>query len=248
MQNNYVEELKNGKQIRIKYNKFIHDYVEDDSGWKEELWCYDSKLDLFKCYYPVSTYEEDFYTIHTEDSAKSFMDEAVRDKKYDEENVTNIMIEDCNIPNSLSVREAAIEKLKTMTDEEIKQRILLRDGDNLSKKYTAKYLRITMHDNDFWFSLTLVADMLYKIFNFEGRFPEEDELPLLKKYIQSLWFSLDNISDVMCWNKNSVSFKETAEKHFEPTLEFVDYLDIPEWDNDESVYIPMFEIGEIIRR
>lgn len=125
MQNNYVEELKNGKQIRIKYNKFIHDYVEDDSGWKEELWCYDSKLDLFKCYYPVSTYEKDFYTIHTEDSTESFMDEAVRDKKYDDENVTNIIIEDCNILNSFSVREAAIQKLKEMTDEEIKQRILL---------------------------------------------------------------------------------------------------------------------------
>ena len=60
MQNNYVEELKNGKQIRIKYNKFIHDWVEDDSGWMEELWCYDNKLDLFKCYYPTSTYKKDF--------------------------------------------------------------------------------------------------------------------------------------------------------------------------------------------
>ena len=125
LQNNYVEELKNGKQIRIKYNKLVHDWIEDDSGWMEELWCYDNKLDLFKCYYPTSTYEKDFYTIHTEDSTESFMDEAVRDKKYDDENVTNIIIEDCNIPNSFSVREAAIQKLKEMTDEEIKQRILL---------------------------------------------------------------------------------------------------------------------------
>ena len=250
--NYYIKALRNGKNIRIKYNKLVHDYVEEDSGWKEELWCYDSKLNLFKCYYPTSTYEKDFYTTHTEDSTKKFIDEAIRDcnGEFDNVMVIDIIVEDCNNNpvNSLSVREAAIEKIKRMTDEEIKQRILLQDGDNLSKKYTAKYLRITMHDNDFWFSLTLVADMLYKIFNFEGRFPEEDELPLLKKYIQSLWFSLDNISDVMCWNKNSVSFKETAEKHFEPTLEFVDYLDIPEWDNDESVYIPMFEIGEIIRR
>ena len=51
MQNNYVKELKNGKQIRIKYNKFIHDWVDDNSGWMEELWCYDNKLDLFKCYF-----------------------------------------------------------------------------------------------------------------------------------------------------------------------------------------------------
>ena len=128
MQNNYVKELKNGKQIRIKYNKFIHDWVDDNSGWMEELWCYDNKLDLFKCYYPTSTYEKDFYTTHTEDETRRFMDEAVRDSdnEYDDAIVTDIVVEDCSIPvSSLSIREAAIEKLKTMTDEEIKRRILL---------------------------------------------------------------------------------------------------------------------------
>ena len=128
LQNNYVEELKNGKQIRIKYNKLVHDWIEDDSGWMEELWCYDNKLDLFKCYYPTSTYEKDFYTTHTEDDTKDFMDEAVKDSdnEYDDAIVTDIVVEDCSIPvSSLSIREAAIEKLKTMTDEEIKLKILL---------------------------------------------------------------------------------------------------------------------------
>ena len=128
MQNNYVKELKNGKQIRIKYNKLVHDWIEDDSGWMEELWCYDNKLDLFKCYYPTSTYEKDFYTTHTEDETKDFMDEAVKDSdnEYDDAIVTDIVVEDCSIPvSSLSIREAAIEKLKTMTDEEIKLKILL---------------------------------------------------------------------------------------------------------------------------
>lgn len=128
MQNNYVEELKNGKQIRIKYNKLVHDWIEDDSGWMEELWCYDNKLDLFKCYYPISTYEKDFYTTLTEDETRDFMDEAVKDfdNEYDDAIVTDIVVEDCSIPvSSLSIREAAIEKLKTMTDEEIKRRILL---------------------------------------------------------------------------------------------------------------------------
>ena len=128
LQNNYVEELKNGKQIRIKYNKLVHDWIEDDSGWMEELWCYDNKLDLFKCYYPTSTYEKDFYTTHTEDETKDFMDEAVKDSdnEYDDAIVTDIVVEDCSIPvSTLTIREAAIEKLKTMTDEEIKRRILL---------------------------------------------------------------------------------------------------------------------------
>ena len=128
MQNNYVEELKNGKQIRIKYNKLVHDWIEDDSGWMEELWCYDNKLDLFKCYYPRSTYEKDFYTTHTEDETRNFMDEAVRDfdNEYDDADVLDIIIENSTIPvSTLAIREAAIEKLKTMTDEEIKRRILL---------------------------------------------------------------------------------------------------------------------------
>lgn len=118
----------------------------------------------------------------------------------------------------------------------------------LDKEYTAKYLRVTMHDNDFSHSLIQLANMLYEIFESEARFPEEDEFPLLKKYIQALWFSLDNLNCVMRWNKNSVGFTETAEKDFIPTLEFVDYLNIPDWDNGESIYIPMFENAEIIIR
>ena len=118
----------------------------------------------------------------------------------------------------------------------------------MDKEYTAKYLRITMHDNDFSGSLELLADMLYKIFIGEGRFPEEDKFPLLEKYIQPLWFSLHNISHIIRWNKNIVRFKESTEECFEPTLEFVDYLNIPDWDNGESIYIPMFEDGDIIMR
>lgn len=114
-------------------------------------------------------------------------------------------------------------------------------------EYTAKYLRVTLHDNDFTRSLVQLADILYKIFISEGRFPEEDELPLLEKYIQSLWFSLHNLSSIMRWNKNSVGFTETTEKYFEPFLEFVDYTNIPDWNNDEDVYIPMFENANIIR-
>lgn len=118
----------------------------------------------------------------------------------------------------------------------------------MPKEYTAKYLRITMHDNDFWLSLEYLSKMLYEIFIFERRFPEENELPLLKRYIQPIWFSLHNLNSLMRWNKSCVGFTETIEETFVPILEFVDYLDIPDWDNGESVYIPMFENAEIIRR
>ena len=115
-------------------------------------------------------------------------------------------------------------------------------------KYNAKYLRITMHDNDFTFALQYVAEILYKIFQDEGRYPEENELDLLKKYIEDLWFSIHNIEGIMRWNKNNVGFIESDKRLFKHKLEFVDYLDIPYDDNWESVYIPMFNNAEILVR
>lgn len=121
-------------------------------------------------------------------------------------------------------------------------------GNTIQSKCNSRYLRITIHDNDFINSLEHVANTLNAVFISEGRYPEEDELPLLKKYVQSLWFSIDSISDILRWNKTSVKFKENSEKIYEPELKFVDYLDIPEWDNYESVYIPMFDNAEILIR
>lgn len=120
--------MKNNKQIRIKYNQKNHDYCEEDGWWSEELWLYDHQLDLFKCYYPVSSYEESFYTSHTENEVIGFLGESVRDfdNKYDERTVADIAVEDCEISaSSLSIMELAIEKMKTMSDEEIKQRMFL---------------------------------------------------------------------------------------------------------------------------
>ena len=115
-------------------------------------------------------------------------------------------------------------------------------------KYNAKYLRITMHDNDFTFALQYVAEILYKIFQDEGRYPEENELDLLKKYIEDLWFSIHNIEGIMRWNKNNAGFIESDKRLFKHKLEFVDYLDISYNDNWESVYIPMFNNAEILVR
>ncbi len=83
---------------------------------------------MFKCYYTISSYEKNFYTAHAQSEAESFFRESIResDKKYGEVTVTDIIIEDCGISNSsLSIRELAIEKMKTMSDDEIKNRMLL---------------------------------------------------------------------------------------------------------------------------
>lgn len=124
----------------------------------------------------------------------------------------------------------------------------MSNSDNaIQSKCNNRYLKITIHDNDFTTSLEYVAHTLNEIFQNVGRYPEEDELSLLKEYVKSLWFSLDNIWQFMRWNKNSVGFSENPEGIFNPVLAFVDYEDIPDWDDSSSVYIPMFNTNILVR-
>ena len=90
---------------------------------------YDRTIDLFKCYYPESSYEKDFYTCHTEGEAKSFIQDAIWSSKYEDGDaaiVTDIVLENCNIPiSSLSVRELVMEKINNMTDDELRKIFLI---------------------------------------------------------------------------------------------------------------------------
>lgn len=124
---NYINALKNGKQIRIKYNEKQYDQCENQGWWQEELFYYDNKLDIFKCFYPVSTYKKDFCTIHLEREMEIFIKFAIidNDNKYGEQKVTDIIIEDCNVHNNNStVKEIMIEKIKNMTDDEVKELLI----------------------------------------------------------------------------------------------------------------------------
>ena len=60
----YIAKLKQGKQLIVRYN----DKCEDCLGnwWLEELYCYDNKSKMYRCYYPVSTFDKIFYTTHSE--------------------------------------------------------------------------------------------------------------------------------------------------------------------------------------
>lgn len=56
-------------QVGVIEGYYVEDnifwFIQDNLGgwWTEELWIYD---DGYKCYYPTSTYNKDFYTLHTE--------------------------------------------------------------------------------------------------------------------------------------------------------------------------------------
>ena len=107
-----------------------------------------------------------------------------------------------------------------------------------------KYLKITICDNDFWHSLSLVGDLLQELFWFMDRYPTEDQLEFLKVYIKHIWFGTNGVEKIVGWGNGS----PIDISYFEPDLKIVDFADIPEWDNDESIYIPMFDGGEIITR
>jgi hypothetical protein len=107
-----------------------------------------------------------------------------------------------------------------------------------------KYLSVTIHDNDFTSSLQMIGELLYDIFQFEEKYPTEEDFLTLKEIIKYLWFGADMAQDLMRWG----SLNSPNMKYFEPYLEFVNFEDIPDWDNHETIYIPMFDDGEIITK
>ena len=88
----------------------------------------------------------------------------------------------------------------------------------------------------------MVGELLYKLFKNEMKYPTEEDLPVLKETIKHLLYAINMTKDLIRWGElNNSNFD-----YFEPDLEFVDYLDIPNWDNGEDVYIPMFDLAEIL--
>lgn len=126
MENIYVTAMKNGKQVRVKYRNKCEDY--SGGWWSEEFWMYDPETNRLRYYYPDSNFEKGFFTLHDEDAANCIMTETVRlatgGYKDESVDVEDIIIEDAGIPvSSRSIVEKAIEKIKTMTDEEIIRRV-----------------------------------------------------------------------------------------------------------------------------
>lgn len=112
----------------------------------------------------------------------------------------------------------------------------------------AKYLRVTIYDNYSTFSLKRISNILYEAFQREGKYPTEENFPVIKECIKHLWFREHLTTGLILWGE-----LDTIDiNYFEPHLEFVDSLDIPvwesSWDSSETVYIPMFDNAEVFFR
>ena len=102
------------------------------------------------------------------------------------------------------------------------------------------YLKITIGDNDFTGVAMLLGQTLIDTFTQAGKYPTEKDLPQIKGYIAKLWWSLFNLENFYEY-KTITDYSEVNIEYFEKNLELkiVSYLDIPDWDNGESFYVPL---------
>lgn len=108
----------------------------------------------------------------------------------------------------------------------------------------ARYLRVTIHDNDFRSSLMCVGRLLQDMFWCCERYPTEEEFPELQEIIMHIWHRTDQLTDML----ENHGHRLSNATYFKPDLKFVLYSEIPDWDNSESIYIPMFDDAEILTR
>jgi hypothetical protein len=105
----------------------------------------------------------------------------------------------------------------------------------------ANYLKITLHDNDFTSYYKVLGNAILDTFNYAGYYPDESNLDMLKPYIANIWYSINNISEI-------VHHSEECDKTYfdDVKLEIVKYEDIPKWNNAEDIYIPLFPEAEVL--
>lgn len=106
------------------------------------------------------------------------------------------------------------------------------------------YLYISIGDNDFQFGLRDVCNWLYKWFEWSGEYPgNEKDLEELRPIVQNLLYQRDQLK-----RYKDKDYPNVSVGYFKPRMEFVYSSDIPDWDNGESAYIPMFDDGEVTFR
>lgn len=112
-----------------------------------------------------------------------------------------------------------------------------------------KYLRITIYDNDFMDELKDAAYILYRAFYANGKYPTKKDFPYLKKCIRNL------INSSYCVNafargdkEEDLPNTEVYDKYFTPELSIIKKEDIPDWEKYETIYVPLFDDGEIRER
>lgn len=117
------------------------------------------------------------------------------------------------------------------------------DGTNRDPEtWPRKWLRITVHDNDFTGFGRILGEAIREMIFWRGEQIREDNIEDYREVISELWSAFQKFDNVGLISNNAVKmefFKANMD------MEIVDDGDI-EADNYESIYIPMFRYAEVI--
>ena len=112
----------------------------------------------------------------------------------------------------------------------------------------ATYLVVRIGDNDFTTFAEALAKALSAMFYLYDYPKTEADLELLKVPVARLWAALDIVNDVMKkvedpkWPSEPSNFDSIFYyMKGRISLKFVDFADLPDDDNHESICIPLFE-------
>lgn len=112
----------------------------------------------------------------------------------------------------------------------------------------ANYLVIRLGDNDFTTFAESLANALSAMFYLFDYPKTEADLELLKEPVARLWAALDIVNDVMKkvedpkWSSTPNNFEHIFDYMMSRiSLKIVDFADLPDDDDNESICIPLFE-------
>lgn len=106
-----------------------------------------------------------------------------------------------------------------------------------------RYLRITIHDRDYMYAAEYMGMILKTIICENNDAPRgirliDDDLPVIKKYIKTLWYSLYHIDSYLDGKHFNEGLIKTKMDYFEPELSIVEKSEITS-DNGEILYVPI---------
>ena len=113
---------------------------------------------------------------------------------------------------------------------------------------SARYLKITLHDNDFTDIIEFSSILLKKLidyFDYYGSYNiDEKDLNKLQDNIQYILYATYRIYNYFY----HMDYEDVSFDYFKPDLKIVDFLDIPERVDNTGVFIALFKGDNLIFR
>ena len=114
---------------------------------------------------------------------------------------------------------------------------------------SAKYLKISVNDSKYTKCYRAIGEALLEAFRMtDGKYPNQDDLEILKPFVCRLWSAIENISNYNSWTNASIDKRWVVDSFFENNLvmDIVELSFIPESENLDSIYIPLFDESDEI--